>query len=451
MNAENSLPHPPVERLINLLDDSKNLIFNMSFDEALHRVGSGDAAAVSEIDGQFALVHKDGKTIRMARSIGRPLRYFLAKQANGPVLIVAQRIDEIKQQLAKEGLLDQFHPSYTRMVPAHYITEISLVGCPDPNPIYTRYLVSHRDVLPADITEIGKAYISALCDSIQQFVRSIDADQPIGVLFSGGIDSGAALLATYHVIRSLGQSPARLKAFTLSVDHSGSDIAQASNFLKTLGLDMLLEVVEVAAEDLDYRQAISVIEDYKPLDVQSAVMGLALCKKIRQRYQDWKYLLDGDGGDENLRDYPIEENSELTIRSVLNNPFFYQEGWGVDKIKHSLTFSGGQSRGHVRTFAPADQCGFVGFSPFATPQVIKVAEGIPFIELTQWDHEKLYQLKGQVCAAGIWELTGLRMPIYPKQRFQHGALSAQKFSELFPANELAYRNAFAEHFQVAAR
>ncbi len=51
-----------------------------------------------------------------------------------------------------------------------------------------------------------------------------------------------------------------------------------------------------------------VLEDYKPLDVQSETMALALCRGIRQRYPEWKYLVDGDGGDENLKDYPIEEN-----------------------------------------------------------------------------------------------------------------------------------------------
>src|SRR3974390_1054621 len=99
-------------------------------------------------------------------------------------------------------------------------------------------------------------------------------------------------------------------------------------------------------------------------------MGLALCRGIRRRYADWKYLLDGDGGDENLKDYPIEENPELTIRSVLNNPLLYQEGWGVESIKHSLTYSGGLSRGYVRTYAPAARFGFEGFSPYTLPNVI---------------------------------------------------------------------------------
>lgn len=451
MEWSTSLPNATVERLINLLEPDKNLIFNMSVEEAVDRVGSGDPEQVRAIDGQFALLHREGRRIRMARSIGRPMRYFLAKQSDGPVLIVAERIEQIRQQLERDGLLDQFHPSYTRMVPAHHITEISLVGCPDPNPLYHRFLTSERDTLPADINVIGREYLNAVAAEIQRFVRSIPSHEPIGVLFSGGIDSGVILLLTYHVLRLDGQSPARLKAFTLAVDGQGSDVTQAQTFLRALNLDMLLEPIEVPSSELDYRRAVQVIEDYKPLDVQAAVMTDALCRGIRARYPDWRYLLDGDGGDENLRDYPIEENSELTIRSVLNNPFFYQEGWGVDKIKHSLTYSGGQSRGHVRSYAPVAAQDFVGFSPFATPNVIAVAEGIPFIELTQWQHDKLYDLKGQVAVAGIRALTGQEMPTFPKKRFQRGAVSEAKFGEIFPQNELAYRNVFHEHFQVAAR
>ena len=52
-------------------------------------------------------------------------------------------------------------------------------------------------------------------------------------------------------------------------------------------------------------------------------MGMALHEGIRNQYPDWHFLIDGDGGDENLKDYPIEENSELTIKSVLHNQMLY--------------------------------------------------------------------------------------------------------------------------------
>ncbi len=435
-----------IERLVNLLDPAENIVLNMSVEEAVERVGSGDPEQVRAIDGQFALLHKRGSIIRMARSIGRPMRYFLAKRSEGPCLIVAERIDEIHDCLKREGLAGQFHPSYTRMVPAHHLVELALVGCPDPNPGATRYFAPQRNRLSTDLNEIGAAYVGALAAEIDRWLDLQDPREPIGVLFSGGIDSGAVFLVLYHRLLQRGESPARLKAFTLAVE-GGADAEQAARFLNALDLGLFLELIEVPRSSLDYREAIRVIEDYKPLDVQAATMTLALCRGIRNRYPDWRLLVDGDGGDENLKDYPIEENPELTIRSVLNNVMLYHEGWGVNAVKHSLTYSGGQSRGHVRTRAPSRLFGFEGFSPYALPNVIEVAEGIPFIELTDWDHQRLYALKGEIVRRGVEAVTGLVMPTFEKRRFQHGAVEDRDFQALFPADEAQYRRAFAALYE----
>lgn len=433
-----------VERLINLLDPGANQILNMSVEQALEHLASGDVNQVRQIDGHFALLHQDGKLIRMARSIGRPMRYFLAKQVDGPCLIVAERIDEIYEFLKQEGLDDQFHPSYTRMVPAHHIAELQLIGCPDPNPQHKRFFAPERNRLSTDLDEIGTAYISQLAEECDRWLDMMSDDEPIGVLFSGGIDSGSVFLVLHHLILKRGQAPQRLKAFTLAVEGQGGDAQQAREFLRALDLELFLETIEVPVSAIDYRETIRVIEDYKPLDVQAAAMGFALCRGIRERYPDWTWLADGDGGDENLKDYPIEENPELTIRSVLNNTMLYQEGWGVEAVKHSLTYSGGQSRGHVRTWAPARQLSFRGFSPYALPNVIEVAEGIPFIELTDWDHDKLYSLKGEIVRRGVKAVTGYEMPIFEKRRFQRGAVDESTFAAIFPESPATYRKAFAE-------
>lgn len=440
-------PVATIERLVDLLDPAANLILNMTVEEAAERVGSGDPAAVREIAGHFALVHKRGTVVRMARSLGRPMRYFLAKRAEGPCLVIAERIDEIAEFLKSEGLGGQFHPSYTRMVPAHHVVTLQLVGCPDPNPTNDRFFAPERNRLSTDLDEIGAAYIGALAAEIDRWLDGLDPAEPIGVEFSGGIDSGSVFLVLYHRLLARGQSPARLKAFTLAVDGRGSDVEQAREFLERLGLGMFLETIDVTRADLDYREAVRVTEDYKPLDVQAATMGLALCRGIRERYPDWKYLVDGDGGDENLKDYPIEENPELTIRSVLNNRMLYQEGWGVDAVKHSLVYSGGQSRGAVRSYAPARKYGFAAFSPYALPNVIEVAEGIPFIELTDWDHGRLYALKGEIVRRGVKAVTGLDMPVFEKRRFQNGAGDDGAFAAIFPMDEREYRKAFAAMYE----
>src|SRR3954471_18052089 len=146
--------HQSIARVVDLLDPAVNEIHNMSLQEARQRVLSGDPQAVRAIDGSFALIARQGNTIRLARSMDRPMRYFLAKRSEGPALIVADRIDAIFNQLKTDGLHGQFHPSYTRMVPAHYVVEIQLIGCPDPDPTYTRYFTPTRNSLPGDLDEI---------------------------------------------------------------------------------------------------------------------------------------------------------------------------------------------------------------------------------------------------------------------------------------------------------
>jgi asparagine synthase (glutamine-hydrolysing) len=430
-----------VERVVDLLDPSANRIYNMAVEEARARVLSGPIEQVREIDGSFALLARDGKRVRMARSLDRPMRYFLAKRHEGPALIVADRIDAIQRQLKAEGLADQFHPSYTRMVPAHYVVEIHLVGCPDPDPTYTRFFTPERNALPLDLDAIGQRYIGALADEIAKWLKSVPEREPIGVAFSGGVDSGSVFLATYHVMRKLGMSPARLKAFTLNFG-DGPDFQQARDFLRRVGLEMFLEPIEADLATLDVSETLRVLEDYKLLDVECASMGLALCRGIRTRYADWRFLLDGDGGDENLKDYPIEENPELTIRSVVNNLMLYQEGWGVGRIKHSLTYTGGLSRSYARTYAPARHYGFEGLSPYTRPNVINVAEGIPFATLSEMSVDKLYSLKGEIVSRGIKAVTGLDMPVFPKRRFQHGAVPLDRLRQRLPARELEYRKQF---------
>ena len=436
----------PLENFVNLLDYNQNIIFNMTPEEVKEAIISGDAERVRKIEGQFAIVEKVGQHVFMARSIGRPMRYFLAKQTSGPLLIVSERMDEIYEFLKSENLHSQFHPSYTRMVPAHFVVRLEVIGCPDPNPVYTRYFAPQRNKMSNDLDEIGKAYIGALANECQKWLQTIPEKEPIGVLFSGGIDSGSVFLVLYDLMLKMGMSPQRLKAFTLSVNN-GPDVEQAHQFLDKLGLSLFLEVLNAPKSEVSYKDAIKVVEDYKPLDIESATMALALMKQIRKTYPGWKYLADGDGGDENLKDYPIEENTELTIRSVLNNTMLYQEGWGVGRIKHSLTYSGGLSRSYARTYAPAHACGFKGFSPYTRPSVIAIAEAIPFIQITNYSVDRLYELKGEIVSAGVEALTGMKMPVFPKRRFQHGAIPVESLRCHTLAREADYRKQFLSLYE----
>jgi asparagine synthase (glutamine-hydrolysing) len=437
----------PVARVVNLIPPESQRLWSATEDEARQRLLATDPAAMLEIDGSFALVAQDpqdlndGERVVLARSLDRPLRYFLAKAADGPVLIVAERIDEIAAELGRRGWAGQFHPSYTRMVPAHHVTTLRLIGCPDPNPIHRRFFDPPRATLPPDLDVIGRRYVEALYDELRRWLAAQDHDNraaPIGVPFSGGIDSGAVLLCLNRLLLNDGQSPARLKAFTLAVDGGGDDARQAREFLRHADLEMLGETIDVPSSALDPLRAVAVIEDYKPLDVECAAVNLALLAEIRARYPEWRLLVDGDGGDENLKDYPIEANTELTIRSVVNNRMLYQEGWGVESIKHSLTYSGGLSRGCVRGYACARAYGFSSFSPNTRPSVIAVAEAIPFAQLTEGSTERLYALKGEIVGRGIRAVLGAQMPVYPKRRFQDGV------PQRFQGDEEGYRRHFLE-------
>ena len=432
----------PIAQVINLIPDGAQHLWSGDLAAARRSLLDADPAAILAIDGSFALIAQEGERVVLARSLERPLRYFLAKAVDGPVLIVAERIDEIAAELTRRRWSDQFHPSYTRMAPAHHVTTLQLIGCPDPNPVYRRFFDPPRGTLPPDLDLIGRHYIEALYGELRGWLAAQDTAAPIGVPFSGGIDSGSVLLCLNKLLLDQGQPPTRLKAFTLSFDGEGDDARQAREFLQRTGLEMLGEPIDVPSSALDPLRAVAAIEDYKPLDVECAAVNLALLQAIRARYPAWRLLVDGDGGDENLKDYPIEANSELTIRSVVNNRMLYQEGWGVDSLKHSLTYSGGYSRGCVRGYACATRYGFVSFSPYTRPSVIAIAEAIPFDELTRGSHERLYALKGEIVRRGVRAVLGYEMPVYPKRRFQYGSATPATAARLFTDDEARYRRHF---------
>jgi asparagine synthase (glutamine-hydrolysing) len=215
-----------------------------------------------------------------------------------------------------------------------------------------------------------------------------------------------------------------VRALTLDFG-GGEDARQAEAVVRALGLEDSWERIGSRPEDYDLEEAIRVIEDYHPLDVECAAASLSLLRGIRARYPSLRYLLDGDGGDENMKSYPLED-SDLTLSSVLRNPLLYQEGWGVDAIKHSEVYSGGLSRGYVRTYAPAAACGFNAFSPFTVRSVIAAAVALPFEAVLEGRPERLYTLKQDVVSAGIRSVLGIEMPVNPKRRFQDGAAAGPR-------------------------
>jgi len=412
-----------IDRTIDLVGARTSGLTGAADRDVVAAIRRCDAAALGATDGHFAAIARDGRTVRLARTIGIPLRYFVAKMYHGPFLVVSDRIDRIFDWCQSQRIGWQFDPIYTRMVPAHYVVELDQVGCPDPSPRYQRFFEPRVAQGSADVEEAGDAYIRAASAVVRDWLSRVPSVERVAVAFSGGIDSTATLLMARQAARELGRDVDSIRAFTLDMG-GGGDAAQAEAAVRALGIAEAWERVDVSPSEYDLEEAIRVVEDYHPLDVECAAAGLCLLRGIRRRHQNLTYLLDGDGGDENLKSYPLED-SDLTLSSVLRNPLLYQEGWGIDAIKHSPVYSGGLSRGYVRTYAPASALGFTAFSPFSVRSVIAAAAAIPFEQVLGGRIERLYTLKQDVVRAGIRSVLGIEMPVNPKRRFQDGAGAAR--------------------------
>ena len=183
---------------------------------------AGDAEAVLGVDGSFALA-RAGRRAHRPGAQPRPADALLPRQGDrraGADRRRAHRRD--RGELARRGWSAQFHPSYTRMVPAHHVTDAAArrLSRSEPGPpALLRSAARHA----ADGSRSSSAATTSRrsTPSCGDGSRAQDPTAPIGVPFSGGIDSGAVLLCLYKLLLNEGQSPARLKAFTLSIDGDG--------------------------------------------------------------------------------------------------------------------------------------------------------------------------------------------------------------------------------------
>src|SRR4029434_3061987 len=105
-----------VDRLIDLAGPRTTALSGASEAEVLAAVARCDADALRGTDGHFAVTARDGNTVRLARTIGVPLRYFVAKMYHGPFLVVAERMDQIFAWCREQRIAWQFDPAYTRKI-----------------------------------------------------------------------------------------------------------------------------------------------------------------------------------------------------------------------------------------------------------------------------------------------------------------------------------------------
>ena len=409
-----------IDRTVDLIGVSSSGLSGAGEQDIVTAIRRCDTAALAATDGHFAAIARDGRTVRLARTIGIPLRYFVAKMYHGPFLVVSDRIDRIFDWCQSQRIGWQFDPVYTRMVPAHYVVELDQVGCPDPSPrispvlrsAHRPWLVgprrSRRGLRPCRVNAVrGVALTRASSTSRSGWRSRAGSTAPPRCCWRGTRARRSDVIPIPFV-------PSR------STSAAGRTRRRPSRPCARLASTSAGSGSTWRRSGATSKRRLRVIEDYHPLDVECAAAGLCLLRGIRERYPSLTYMLDGDGGDENLKAYPLED-SDLTLSSVLRNPLLYQEGWGVDAIKHSPVYSGGLSRGYVRTYAPASALGFTAFSPFSVRSVIAAAAAIPFEQVLAGQIERLYTLKQDVVSAGIRSVLGVDMPVNPKRRFQDGA------------------------------
>ena len=144
---------------------------------------------------------------------------------------------------------------------------------------------------PRILDEIGRRYIGRWRDEIDEVAaahRPRTATAPIGVSFSGGIDSGSVFLVTYHAMLRLG---CRRRGSRRSCWISATGRRRAGARVPgTPGLSLFLEEIAGRPTISTSTQTLRVLEDYKPLDVECAAMGLRSARASAQRYPDWRHL-----------------------------------------------------------------------------------------------------------------------------------------------------------------
>lgn len=114
MTHATQVTHPTlVERLVNLMDPARNIVLNMSLEEATCESARGTSSKFGKSTDSMRWFTSRGKSSAWLVPSGDPCVFSWPNKRLAP-LIVAERIDEIRDYLDQEGLLDQFHPSYTR-------------------------------------------------------------------------------------------------------------------------------------------------------------------------------------------------------------------------------------------------------------------------------------------------------------------------------------------------
>ena len=165
------------------------------------------------------------RPVRLARTIGIPLRYFVAKMYHGPFLVVAIAWIRSSRGAASSGSPGSSSPP-TR---AWFPPTTSSSSIRSDAPIRRRAIgaSSIRRCARVGGSRRGRRRLHRRRPStLKQWIAGVPDGEPIAVAFSGGIDSTAVLLLRRHACAGARSDPDRIRAFTLDFG-GGEDAAQA--------------------------------------------------------------------------------------------------------------------------------------------------------------------------------------------------------------------------------
>ncbi len=431
--------------LVDLLESTWSKLYNATQNEAITALTSN---TLTNISGEFALASfatdEQGRMVlHAARTIGIPAR--VACQILSPThtrFFIAHTIEEIRQSWVK-GIPSEsrrqkpFDPDYTEMVPAFLRLTIKPWLMRDRKYLWflpgTAYAACD-DPLEPSIPTIGKAYVTATLSVLRDQLRLIPDDTPLGLALSGGADSTLVAAGLLVVLQELHRTNP-VYFFTLAVDGGGSDLPQAEQVVSALrrhfGRNTMSHVpIKIHSAEIDVHQlqrdAALCLEEYHIRDVECAMAGLLLYRGVqrlvaRGTVPSINHDFNGDGGNEVFRDYPLwdEGYGNINFKDVLSQPFLYLLGYDRKKLMFNPSFSAGLSRSYTRTFNPARAFGVQTFSPLIDRRVIEVGRRIPLSTLAPTPQE-LHTLRGEAVRAGLEHVLNLRLPVFPKVRFQEG-------------------------------
>ena len=68
-----------IDRTVDLIGARSAGLTGAGESDVVSAIRRCDTSALARTDGHFAAIARDGRTVRLARTIGIPLRYFVAK------------------------------------------------------------------------------------------------------------------------------------------------------------------------------------------------------------------------------------------------------------------------------------------------------------------------------------------------------------------------------------